>query len=593
MGGQSDGQVFISYSHADVEHARALKDALKEHGYNVWWDEDLVADEAYRIKIGEVIEASASVIVIWSETAVQSHWVREEAHSGIMNGKLVAACVPGFSMTKIPYGFRELHTMPVTEPEAILPALARAGVRVAAPAAQQPAAALPAQAATTGIPQSLIAIAIFIVASMIGFTMIAVASMIDIGWLRWVPVAGAERLDAGSKEVGFFMTLNWSLVVTVLMPVAWTLMFLSLAEARRASIEMVRRRMLVTTDLKPVTPDNPGFVRMQKHIRMFVTGGIAIVTALALALSYADYVQVSGNVYGDAEMAEKLNVIGAGGVPLDDPDIERDWSVAAFLTTDKPASIDPALNRAFTLFAYLIYVGAGIGSLFSFGLVFMGLGTTFMNGVAQNYGLAILPDIDSDDRRCGFEVVQTFFAYALAVAFIACIICYLIVVQNAYLRSPDASLFAFLAPDLAAFGDAASAPAKIDALTGFLFAGTVSSSASQNVYIWIFEFFIVFVFIGGFTLLLRQGAHNGRKIVLNELRAIGFARLQLLTGKSEGEIASRLNGMNVWPLRYPGLKASFAIVAFLALSFVFYKLGALIMLGLSVWLHFALWRSSE
>lgn len=376
-----------------------------------------------------------------------------------------------------------------------------------------------------------------------------------------------------------------------LMPIAWTLMFLSLSESRRASREMVRRRMLVTGDLKAISLDNPNFLRMQSHIRMFVIGGIVIVTTLALVLAMADYTQVSGSPYGNPTIAEKMNAIDETGLPLDHPEIERDWSVAAFLATDRPNTVDPALNNAFTLSAYVIYVGLGIGSLFSFGLVFLGLGSTFMSGVAQNYGLAVVPELDSADRRCGFEVVETFFSYAFAVAFIACLICYFIVMQNAYLRSPDPSLFAFLAPDLGEFASAASLPAKIDALFGFAFSGAVSMSASQNVYIWIFEFFIVFVFIGGFILLLRQGAQSGAAIVLGELRNIGLARLRQLTGRSDEEIKSRVAGLRTWPLRHPGPRESLAMVALILSSFVFYKLGTLIMLALCVWLPMALWRS--
>ena len=595
MGGPTHGQVFISYSHADVDYARALKDALKENGYNVWWDEDLAANDAFRIKIGEVIDEAVSVIVVWSDNASQSHWVREEAHSGLMGDKLVATCAPGFNLNNIPYGFRELHTMPVTETEAILHSLARTGVRIKAPEGKLPTAAsvpTPVPMAEAGVPQSLIAIAIFIVASMIGFTMIAVASSIGIGWIHWTPQAGAELLTTGVKEVGFFMTPNWSLVVMGLMPMAWTLMFLSLSESRLASVEMVRRRMLVTRDLKPIGLDNPNFVRMQKHIKMFVIGGIAIVSGLAMVLAISDYIQVSGSVYGDAAMVEKLNAIDESGLPLNHPDIERDWSVAALLSTDKPGGINASQNNAFTLTAYVLYVGLGIGSLFSFGLVFMGLGATFMSGVAQNYGLAVIPDIDSDDKRCGFEVVQRFFSYAFAVAFIACLICFFVVIQNAYLRSPDESLMAFLAPDMAAYGNAQSLSMKLDALVGFLFAGSVSSSATQNVYIWIFEFFIIFVFTGGFLALLRQGAENGKSIIFDELRNIGFARLQKLTGKNEEQIGERLSGLKIWPLRHPSLKTSLGGVVLLIFSFVFYKLGMLIMLGMCVLLPLTLWRST-
>lgn len=124
------GQVFISYAHEDVAHAKGLRDALTDCGYSVWWDEELIANDAYRIKIGETITDAAAVVVIWSDASIASHWVREEALSGLLNQKLVATCVPGFNRNKIPYGFREINTEFVDQTDDILKALSRRGAKI-------------------------------------------------------------------------------------------------------------------------------------------------------------------------------------------------------------------------------------------------------------------------------------------------------------------------------------------------------------------------------------------------------------------------------------------------------------------------------
>lgn len=447
------------------------------------------------------------------------------------------------------------------------------------------------QTAQTGVPQPLIAIALFIVTTIIGVMILFAANAIDIGWFTWTPSAGADLLDTGSKEVGFFLALNWSLTAVFLMPLTWTLVYLALSEASDAWTEMARRRMLVTADLAPVDESNPNFLRMQEHIRLFVLGGIIGVTTLMLALAYLDYAQVAGSFYGDAAEMEKFDRLDDEGYPLSQPDLERDWMVASFLSSSDPDPVNANANRAFSLVAYLIYVGIGIGSLLSFGLVIMGLGATFMRGIAQNYGLLIIPSLNSDNRRCGFEVVQRFFTFAIVAALIGCIMIYLMGIQNIYLRSPHESIFAFLAPDMAAFNDAAHWRDGVDALVGFLFSENVAKG-TRNVYVWIFGFLIFAVFIGGFMLFLRQGALLGKSIILNEVRDHGFERLQKLTHKDEKTVTDQLAGLHVWPLDRPDLRTSLTFLLLLILSFTFYKLGVLIILGLCIATPLILFRSS-
>lgn len=442
------------------------------------------------------------------------------------------------------------------------------------------------------VPQPLIAIAIFALATMVGMTMMVVANAIHIGWFSWSPSAGAEQLQTGVKEIGFFSALNWSVAALVLMPIAWALIYLAITEARDAWAEMVRRRMLVTKDFVPIDASHSGFRRMQKHIRLFVFVGIIAVTALTLALALSDYAQVADRFYDNSAEAEKLDRIDDAGYELGAPSFERDWMVAALLSTPKPEKVKAGPNRAFSFAAYAIYVGFGVGSLLSFGLVSLGLGATFMRGIAQTYGLSIIPDINSNNKRCGFEVLRRFFIYAYAVAFIGCVLCYLMGIQNIYLRSPDASIFAFLSPDPKAFSTANDWRESADALFGFLFADSVAKG-TRNVYVWIFGFFIFAVFIGGFILFVRQGALLGKSLVLDELRSSGLKRLQNLTHKDESAITSQLAALNIWPLIQPDPRASIAIVLLLVASFIFYKIGVLIVLVLSIAVPIALWKSAD
>lgn len=82
-------QVFISYARENRRDAAAIAEALMLEGYEVWWDDDLPVHRAYTDVIENEIKQAAAVIVVWSEHAVGSEWVRAEANEGRELKKLV------------------------------------------------------------------------------------------------------------------------------------------------------------------------------------------------------------------------------------------------------------------------------------------------------------------------------------------------------------------------------------------------------------------------------------------------------------------------------------------------------------------------
>ena len=83
------GDVFISYARETATAAKAIADAVRRHGYDVWVDDQIPAHREYADVISERIDAASAVLVIWSEPAVRSQWVRSEANRGRENGTLV------------------------------------------------------------------------------------------------------------------------------------------------------------------------------------------------------------------------------------------------------------------------------------------------------------------------------------------------------------------------------------------------------------------------------------------------------------------------------------------------------------------------
>jgi preprotein translocase subunit SecA len=83
--------VFISYSHDDQLFAAQLAMSLEILGYDVWWDKALVPNDPFALEIRNALESAGAVIVIWSETSIQSEWVIAEAQSA--GDRLLPVCM--------------------------------------------------------------------------------------------------------------------------------------------------------------------------------------------------------------------------------------------------------------------------------------------------------------------------------------------------------------------------------------------------------------------------------------------------------------------------------------------------------------------
>lgn len=146
--------LFVSYSRTDLAHARPVIDLLEQAGFDVWWDGRLEGGENYLQTTEHALETSDCVVVLWSATSVNSHWVRDEAQRGRERGCLVPLTIDG---TMAPLGFRQFQLLDIsawdgaaTSPEAarILVAVrAKAGAPVPVPVpAPAPVSASPAPA---------------------------------------------------------------------------------------------------------------------------------------------------------------------------------------------------------------------------------------------------------------------------------------------------------------------------------------------------------------------------------------------------------------------------------------------------------------
>jgi TIR domain len=108
--------VFISYSSKDVDQAIALEKALTAAGKKVWRDKTrLEAGEHVGSAIPKALRAAEAVVVIWSNQAAVSSWVRWEAGYAAAVGKLACLHVDGFSPGTLDSIFRDYHSEPLTD----------------------------------------------------------------------------------------------------------------------------------------------------------------------------------------------------------------------------------------------------------------------------------------------------------------------------------------------------------------------------------------------------------------------------------------------------------------------------------------------
>jgi hypothetical protein len=83
--------IFISYKREDIKKANRIQHVLKSQNLHVWWDEELQTGQKWEEEIDRKLGGASAVIVLWSNLAVNSDWVKHEASYAKLNKKLVHA----------------------------------------------------------------------------------------------------------------------------------------------------------------------------------------------------------------------------------------------------------------------------------------------------------------------------------------------------------------------------------------------------------------------------------------------------------------------------------------------------------------------
>ena len=120
--------VFLSYSNKDRDLVLPILEKLSNSGLSVWWDYNLIGGKDFRKEILGKLEAAQAVIVIWSESSIESAFVIDEADRARKQDKLIPLKPSYLSVDKIPLGFGQLQTIEINDHETIIRSLAALGI---------------------------------------------------------------------------------------------------------------------------------------------------------------------------------------------------------------------------------------------------------------------------------------------------------------------------------------------------------------------------------------------------------------------------------------------------------------------------------
>lgn len=99
--------VFLSYSHRDIERARRLAEALAAEGVSTFFDEKIQVGERWDTRIEAELARCKVVVVLWSVVSKTSQWVLVEARAGM---KRRALCPVLIENCDLPLEFSGVQT---------------------------------------------------------------------------------------------------------------------------------------------------------------------------------------------------------------------------------------------------------------------------------------------------------------------------------------------------------------------------------------------------------------------------------------------------------------------------------------------------
>jgi len=108
-------RVFLSYTAADEDFARALATQLSRRGCDVWNpNEQLFPGDNWLLTIGQALQESRAMVVLLSPESIKSEWVRRELEYAMGDPNYQGRVFPVLvrPTEKIPWILRKFQILP-------------------------------------------------------------------------------------------------------------------------------------------------------------------------------------------------------------------------------------------------------------------------------------------------------------------------------------------------------------------------------------------------------------------------------------------------------------------------------------------------
>ncbi len=387
-----------------------------------------------------------------------------------------------------------------------------------------------------------------------------------------------------TKEVGFFAAVNWSIGLVVLFPLFVFSAGETYNQAQRALTQMVARGMLVTDNWEPASEADLLRVLRRQSLVMFI--GLVAVLTIGGAFLARDFFDVVFSFY--ANPGQLNNFV------LKSPQLEVDWSIAAplcrQLTPGCPVGdLHYNANLAFAAAAYVYLTWFGAIAAVGFMLSVLIFAISFVSPDFRSRKLMLVPDVTSKDERRGFEVLESFFTYAIAGCFMLFAMGYLVTLQNVYLRTEYPSIlqlvFPFLEPG-AELGVDGAIHGIANAITGQI--GVINGNIVAVTILGLLFFLIM---LSALAITLRQTARRGQGVFTDALASqkketkAAMAAYLARKGSSPRAAKEALTKFVFWPVRWLKVNRLFTWLAAATLSLLVVTVGAYL---ISVGIYFVL-----
>lgn len=392
----------------------------------------------------------------------------------------------------------------------------------------------------------------------VGFGILVVSALIGIASFRY-PLA----TDAGivAKQVGFAWAINWSVSFILLVPGIAFFGLMSYRGLRTGLDELARRGMILRPDGR--TADADDLFDALRGILICVSVFVAAMIAMAVRYSYWEYSEVVGQHFANGFYPD---------IRLLDPMQERDWSVAALLpAADGQNTVSRVWNDRFSLVVYLLLPGLWTGLAFGYYVFLVGF-IWYLYKLSDRF--VFLPDLSDKDKRRGFQAFSDFVENGVWLTLVVYTMCYLMILQNVFLRDREATIFSFVAPEFRKGMEAFKSgkyESALDDVLGLIteHPGVFNLQGELGIGIGI----LVAVIVLGFVVVtLRYVAAQSQKRALDLIGA-GGPLPESWPALSEDEYRARAKDIDFWPAAWPTVNNLLVWVLGSVLCLVFYKVG--------------------